>query len=281
MVRGLYTGAAAMKAEMSRMDVVSNNLANVDKTGYKRDDAIFKSFPEMLLRRTNDDGVVKLPIGSYDVMPMVGKLGTGVEMNEVFTRFDQGELKQTHNKFDFGMDGKGFFTVKTDKGLRYTRNGSFLIDKEGWLVTKDGWKVMGEKGAIQIKKNNFTVDKDGRIIVNSDEQDDPKKLTNNDQNEWRNPVVLDRLKIVDFDNLRYLDKTGNSFYKETKYSGKAELVTKNRPKVYQGFLEGSNVNPVTEMVKMIEVQRSYEASQRSIRSHDQTLGKLVNEVGRI
>lgn len=281
MVRGLYTGAAAMRAEMARMDVVANNLANVDKTGFKKDETIFKSFPEMLLRRTNDDGVVKLPIGSYDVMPMVGKLGTGVEVNEVFTRHNQGALKQTHNKFDFGFDGAGFFAVQTDRGVRYTRNGSFLIDKDGWLVTKDGWKVLGEKGAIQIKKNNFTVDKDGNIIVNSDEQDDPKKLTNNDQNEWRNPTVLDRFKVVNFDNLRYLDKTGNSLFQETKYSGKATVMTAGRPKVYQGFLEASNVNPVTEMVKMIEVQRSYEASQRSIQSHDQTLGKLVNEVGRL
>ena len=280
MVRGIYTGAAGMVTKMHQMDVISNNLANVDKTGYKRDTAILKSFPEMLIRRMNDDGVVRFPLGSYDVMPMVGKLGTGVEVNEVYTRFTQGAMKQTHNPFDTALDGKGFFVVQTDRGLRFTRNGSFLINKEGFLVNKNGFKVIGEKGSVQIKKHNFQIDADGRVIVNADEQDDPKKLIDSNQNDWKRPVVLDRLRIVNFENLRYLDKEGNSFYKETKYSGKATDIQTNRPKVVQGFLEASNVNPVTEMVKMIEVQRSYEASQKAIQSHDQTLSKLINEAGR-
>lgn len=283
MVRGIYTGAAGMISEMHRMDIVSNNLANADKTGYKRDTAIFKSFPEMLIRRANDDGVVRFPLGSYDTMPMVGKMGTGVEMNEAFTRFNQGSLKQTHNPFDLAMDGEGFFTIKTDRGLRYTRNGSFLIDKNSFLVTKDGHRVMGENGPIQVKKHNFVVDKDGRIIVNADEQDDHQRLTDNDKNEWKRPKVIDRLKIVNFENLRYLDKQGNSFFNETKYSGPAKTLEESskRPQIMQGFLEASNVNPVTEMVKMIEVQRSYEASQKAIQSHDQTLNKLINQVGRM
>ena len=276
MLRGIYTGAAGMVAQMHQMDVISNNLANVDKTGYKRDTSIFKSFPEMLIRRANDNGVVKLPIGSYDVMPMVGKLGTGVELNEVFTRFNQGALKQTHNSFDLALDGKGFFVIQTPEGLRFTRNGSFLINKEGTLVTKDGYKVMGEKGEIQIKKHNFKVDDAGRVIVNMDEQGDPRRMTDQDQNEWKKPEVLDTLRIVNFENLRYLEKTGNSFFTETKYSGEATDIRTDRPKVYQGFIEASNVNPVTEMVRMIEVQRTYEASQKAITSHDQTLAKLVD-----
>lgn len=281
MVRGIYTGAAGMMAEMERMNVVANNLANVDRTGYKRDTSIFKAFPELLVRRFNDDGVVRMPLGSYDVLPMVGKIGTGVEMNEVWTRFQQGALKQTHNPFDFALDGKGFFVVQTDQGLRFTRNGSFLINKEGILVTKDGHKVMGEKGEIRLKKHNFEVDAQGRIIVNADEQDDPRRLSDPDDNEWKKPEVLDRLRIVNFEKLRYLDKQGDSFFKETKYSGKATDMTGDRPHVQQGFLEASNVNPVTEMVKMIEVQRSYEACQKAIQSHDQTLQKLVNDVARL
>jgi flagellar basal-body rod protein FlgG len=281
MVRGIYTGAAGMIAEMHRMDVVSNNLANVDKPAYKYDTAIFKAFPEMLISRMNDDGVVKLPIGSYDVAPIVGKIGTGVEMNESFTRFEQGALKQTDNKFDLALDGQGFFVLDTPAGERYTRNGSFLMDREGYLVTKDGYKVLGQEGHIHIKDFNFLVDKEGHIIVNMDEQDDLERLTNDDQNEWRRPEVLDQLRIVNFENLRYLDKQGDSFFKETKYSGPAVEVAEGRPKIEQGFLEASNVNAVAEMVRMIEVQRSYEASHKAIQSHDQLLQRLVNEVARM
>lgn len=275
MLRGMYTGAAGMVAQMHQMDVIANNLANVDKTGYKEDTSIFKAFPEMLIRRANDDGTVKLPIGSYDVMPMVGKLGTGVELNEVFTRFNQGALKQTHNNLDLALDGKGFFVIDTPDGLRYTRNGSFIINKEGILVTKEGYRVMGEKGEIRIKDHNYKIDDQGRVIVNMDEQGDPLKMTDPDQNEWKRPGVLDTLRIVNFENLRYVKKTGNSFFMETKYSGPATDVRTERPKVYQGFLEASNVNPVSEMVRMIEVQRTYEASQKAIQSHDQTLARLV------
>jgi len=281
MVRGIYTGAAGMVAEMHRMDIVANNLANVDKPAYKYDTAIFKSFPEMLISRINDDGVVKLPIGSYDVAPIVGKIGTGVEMNESFTRFEQGAMKQTENRFDLALDGPGFFVIDTPAGERYTRNGSFVMDREGFLVTKEGYKVLGQEGHIRVKEFNFMVDKEGNILVNMDEQDEIERLTNDDQNEWKRPEVLDRLRIVNFENLRYLDKQGGSFFKDTKYSGPAVEMVHERPKVEQGFLEASNVNAVAEMVRMIEVQRAYEASHKSIQAHDQLLQRLVYDIARM
>ena len=213
--------------------------------------------------------------------PMVGKIGTGVEMNEAFTRHEQGSLKQTGNKFDLAIDGKGFFVIDTPAGERYTRNGSFLMDREGFMVTKDGYKVLGEKGPLQVKEFNFQIDQDGNVIVNMDEQDERERLTNDDQNEWKRTEKLDRLRLVNFENLRYLDKQGDSFYKETKYSGPATDMQADRSKIHQGFLEASNVNAVAEMVRMIEVQRSYEASHKSIQAHDQLLQRLVNDVARL
>jgi flagellar basal-body rod protein FlgG len=115
------------------------------------------------------------------------------------------------------MDGKGFFVIDTPDGLRYTRNGSFIINKEGVLVTKEGYRVMGEKGEIRIKDHNYKIDDQGRVIVNMDEHGDPMKMTDPDQNEWKRPAVLDSLRIVNFENLRYVKKTGNSFFMETKY----------------------------------------------------------------
>ena len=217
MVRGLYTGASGMIAQMGRINILSNNLANVNTPSYKRDTAILKAFPEMLIRRINDDGVRVIPPGSYDLMPVIGKMGTGVEVNEVYTRHTQGAFKQTQNDFDMALEGKGFFCLETEDGERYSRNGSFLIDRDGFLVTKDGYKVLGENGPIQIKKNNFMVDEDGNVFENLEYSDDPLRLVSMEENEWNQTVIIDRLKIVDFPKLRYIKKIGESLYRDTKY----------------------------------------------------------------
>ncbi len=277
MVRGLYTGASGMLSQSIRMDVISNNLANVDKTGFKQDVTIFKSFPQMLLRRHNDNGLVKFPLGSYDKMPVIGKLGTGVEVNEVFTNFKQGSLKKTGNPFDLAIEGKGFFVIQTPRGIRYSRNGSFLIDKNNFLVTKDGYKVLGEKGFIKVQNNNFLVNEKGEIIVNN--KFASRKVVSNIENGWEESNVIDKLKLVNFREPRELKKEGNSFYYETDYSGPPQP-PKNPTHIRQGFLETSNVNIVKEMVNMIEVQRAYEANSKSVTTHDNALSKLINDMAR-
>ena len=282
MIRGLYTGASGMVVQMHRLDTISNNLANVDLNGYKRDTAINKAFPEILLRRMNDDGMFVFPLGSIDTTPIVGKLGTGAELNEVFTAFTQGSLKQTENPFDLALEGQGFLTVLLPDGERYTRNGSFLLNDEGYLVTKRGEFVMGENGPIKVKKNNFVIDQDGVIYQNSTFAGDERRLVSLEENEWENLERVDRLKIVEFNRPRYLKKVGDSFWRGTEESGPALTAAgDDRPKVRQGFLESSNVNVVTEMVQMIEVQRTYEANQKMIQTQDSLLGRLINEALRV
>ncbi|MEW6526895.1 MAG: flagellar basal-body rod protein FlgF [Spirochaetota bacterium] len=278
MVRGLYTGASGMIAQEARLDAIANNLANVDKTAYKKDLTLFKAFPDMIIRRLNDDGLGITPAGSYDTMPFVGKLGTGVEVNEVYTLYEQGSLMRTENPFDVALDGKGFFAVMTERGERYTRNGAFTLNKDGILVTHNGLPVLGENGIIKLQKNNFMINERGEILVNAALSLEPTDLVGMTQNNWEQPVVIDKLKIVDFENIRELKKEGESLYRETEYSGPA--LPAEEYKVVQGFLEKSNVNAVREMVDMIEVQRSYEANQKAMLTHDQELGRLINEVAR-
>ena len=282
MIRGLYTGASGMNAQQIRLDAISNNLANVDTDGYKRDEAVHKSFAELLLRRTDDDGVSLNPFGSGDVAPVIGKIGTGVENNELFTEFEQGALKQTDNDFDLAMDGTGFFAVQTPQGERYTRSGAFVLGKEGFLETKEGYPVLGQNGPLNVKANNFKVDKDGNVYVNRNFQDDPFRLVSREENTWDNLQKLDTLKIVDFPKDRFIAKQGDSLWRSTDVSGDAAVMAQGtRPKITQGFVEASNVNPVLEMVRMIEVNRAYEANQKTIQSEDAMLGKLINETARI
>lgn len=278
MLKGIYNSASGMIAQQARLDVVANNLANVDKTGFKKDLAIFKAFPDMLMRRVNESGLGITPAGSYDTMPFVGKLGTGVEVNEVYTQFTQGSLQKTENSFDLALEGRGFFAVMTERGERYTRSGSFTINDEGILMNHNGNPVMGENGIIRLQKNNFMINERGEILVNQAISLEPEDLVGLNNNDWSDPVVIDRLKLVDFENIREIKKEGDSLYRETEFSGPP--LPPQEVKVIQGFLEKSNVNIIREMVDMIEVQRSYEANQKSILSHDQTLGRLINEVAR-
>jgi hypothetical protein len=175
-----------MVVQMHHLDAVANNLANVDLSGYKRDTPVDKAFPEILLRRMNDDGVYRFPLGSVDTTPIVGRLGTGVELNEVFTVFEQGPLKQTENPFDLALEGAGFLSIATEAGERYTRNGSFHLNDEGWLVTKHGEPVLGENGPLQLKKNNFVIDQDDVAVA--DVADDRRGLR---------PGIIPRAALLD------------------------------------------------------------------------------------
>jgi flagellar basal-body rod protein FlgG len=277
-VKGIYTAASGMRAQQWRLDSVGNNLANLNTDSYKREQASFKANPEMLLRRTGDDGVFLNPFGSHDNAPIIGKLGTGVELNELYVDFSQGAFKETENDYDLALDGGGFFVVTTPYGERYTRNGGFQLGKEGFLETKEGYPVLGQNGPIRIQANNFKVDKEGHIWINGEYAEDPEALIGREDNEWGRVALLDTLRLVGFERERYLKKQGSSLYQANEFSGEpVELEPEDRPQVHQGFNEAANVDPVVEMVQMIEVNRSYEANQRIIQSHDSMMGTLINQ----
>lgn len=284
MVRGLYTGASGMMAMQHKMDVLANNLANVDKTAFKQDTTIFKTFPELLLHRENDDGVGWMPMGSFDITPLVGKLGTGVEVNEVFTRFDQGSVKLTNNNTDLALNGKGFMVVQTNRGARLTRSGAFILNKDGYLVTPNGFPLLGENGPIQVNRNNFLIKQNGEVWINGDLGTDPEVIYGKDKNDFKNPVLLDRIQIRTVDFPRHLNKEGDSFYVTTPESGEMRPIGVHPytnkpeafPEVLQNYLETSNVNLVREMSNMIEVQRSYEMNQKAVTSHDAMTGQLLS-----
>lgn len=265
MIRGWYTGASGMNAQQNRLDAISNNLANVDTAGYKRDITVSKSFPELLIRRANFDGMYEIPngMGSADAAPVIGKVGLGVETNENYIDFSQGSFKISNTNTDIAFTGKGFYSIQTPLGERYTRNGNFLIGKEGILETKDGYPVLGEKGIIRLADDKFTVNEDGVLISQEGEE-------------------IDRFKVVRFDNERYLKKMDESLYSSNDISGPAHIAEGDeRPGFLQGYTETSNVNVVNEMVQMIEVNRAYEANQKTIQSEDTMMSTLWSKVAQL
>lgn len=285
MVRGVFTAASGMVAQQHRLDALTNNLANADTVGYKRDVSVQKAFPELLLRRMGDEGVIQFPyrgepIGSIDKAPVVGRLGTGVEQNEVYTLFEQGAVQATENPFDMALEGDGFFAVETPGGERYTRNGSFTLGPEGILVTQQGYPVLGDNGEpIEVKHNNFYVDQEGRVFANERFLDDPDRLVQMRENEWDETVQVGQLRLVNVEEPRYLRKQGSNLWNTTRESGDAvDLIGGDRPQVLQGFLEKANINVVVEMTSMIEVNRAYEANQKVVHSHDQNTARLIAEI---
>ena len=260
MIRGWYIAASGMNAQQERLNAISNNLANVDTAGYKRDVTVSKEFSQLLLRRTEADGQYMVPNGSCDVAPIVGKLGLGVETNENFTQFEQGSFRDTKTATDFALGSEGFFAVQTPNGERYTRNGNFILGKEGILETKEGYPLLGENGIIRLEDDKFNLDQDGMLYTKEGE-------------------LIDRIKVVRFDNERYLKKQGDNLWNSNAISGDAYIAEgAERPKIIQNYLEMSNVNVVNEMVRMIEVNRAYEANQKSIQSEDSMMSTLWTRV---
>lgn len=264
MENALLIGLSRQVALGRELDVVANNIANLNTNGFKADGSIFEEFLSPTAKAdaaTTADSKVSF----------VRDLGTWHDLS-------QGPIERTGNPLDIAVDGKGFLVVRTPQGERYTRNGAFVLGKEGFIETKDGFPVLGEKGPIQVKANNFTIDAQGRVWVNEEFTDDPNRLVSMEENSWKKTVLLDTLKVVNFEQPRYLAKQGNSQYRDTENSGAAEDIDlAKRPKIRQGFVEASNVNPVTEMVQMIEVNRAYENNSKMIQTHDAIMNKLINE----
>lgn len=244
MIRGLYTAATGLAMQWERQEAIANNLANVDTVGYKRDDMISRTFGEHLL----------FAVG-HGENRYIGNAGSGVMALQTVTDFSPGEFRQTGNPLDLALEGDGFFTVETPQGERLTRNGSFTLDSEGYLVNHQGYRVLGESGPINLKGADLAILADGTITMAGQE--------------------VDKLKIVKAQPGEALYKQGDNLY-----NGSGTWAEASNCRVHQGALEVSNVQAVIEMVRMIEVSRAYDTSQKVLAAHDSALEKAVNEVGR-
>lgn len=254
MVRGLYVASTGMNVQTQRMDIISNDLANVNTTGYKKDVAVVASFPEVLTSRLRD---------AQNHIPNNGEIGMmtfGAKIDGIYTQFVQGSVRQTTSNNDVAIQGDGFFTVNTPAGPAYTRDGSFIVNNEGMLVTQEGYNVMGENGPIEL--GEAFLQEGGEFVIN-----DNGEISIGGQ-------AIDRLQLVAFENNEALTKMGDNLYQAQG------AVVPFTGSVAQGFLEMSNVNSVTAMVDMITVSRAYEANQKVIQTQDSLLGKAVNELGR-
>ncbi|NOX38044.1 MAG: flagellar basal-body rod protein FlgF [Calditrichaeota bacterium] len=175
------------------------------------------------------------------------------------TDFSEGVLKQTNNPLDVAIVGEGFFVIETDEGELYTRNGNFTLDADGRLITQNGYPVATDGGEMQLIGQSVQITEHGEIVMDGQ--------------------IVGRLRIVTFDDPRLLQRVQSTYFA----AGEATPIelTENEINLRTGYLETSNVNPLDELLEMIEVNRLYELGQKSIKAQDETLEKLINQAGRL
>lgn len=258
MVKGLYTAWTGMVNQQNRMDVITNNLANADTNGFKKEGATSQSFDDILAYKIKDTSE------SPNLAKRIGVNNPGVKIGEGYTDFSQGPLKSTGNTYDLALSDSGFFTVEfTNKAgetsVKYTRDGNFTLNSDGNLVTQDGDYVLNTDGEhIEINPLlTSQINTSGQIIQNGS--------------------VADTIQITDFEDYDYLERYGENYFQPIEGAEEKEAVGE----VYAGYLETSNMSIVTEMVNMITVSRAYETNQKVITTYDSSLEIAANQLGQV
>ena len=252
MIKGLYAAASAMLANLTRQGALAHNISNLDTPGFKQILVSLEDFTST---------PVAYPPGSISAIPRqdwwVGSLGLGVESTPEETDHTAGGIKFTGQPFDLALQGAGFFRVQTPDGERYTRDGRFLRDAQGALVTVDGYKVLNDGSQpITLGEGSLLVAPDGTLTINGQ--------------------AAGKLGIAYFnDPTAELQRDlPNTFRAAGAPTGQAQGA------VQQGYLEMSNANPAQLMTQMVAVSRAYEAAQQMVQVQDELLGQSINTLGR-
>lgn len=258
MLRALSTAATGMSAQQTRIDVIANNMANVNTTGFRRSRAEFQDLIYQTLRTPGG------PAGDGTQLPTGVQIGQGTRTIATQPIFSQGSLAQTGGPLDLAIEGEGFFRVQRANGeTTYTRAGNLKTNSEGRLVTVDGLAI---EPAITIPPDatSVTISSDGVVSVT--------------QPDAATATEVGRLELARFANPAGLEAMGHGMFRATGASGEP---TSGAPgedglgTIAQGFLEGSNVEVVTEMIDLIASQRAYEVSQRVIQAADEMLRRTT------
>ena len=284
MLKGLYTAYTGMINEQHRLDVMTNNLANADTNGYKKEGATSQAFDNVLAYKIKDlseagnlpklisktkaidEDEVNNEANPDYLQNRVRKVGMnlGVKVGENYVDYSEGPIKETGNTFDLAISDRGFFAIEyTNKAgetsTKYTRDGNFTMNVQGYLMTQDGDYVLDEDGR-RIRMDtalDVSIDRNGTITQDGD--------------------FVATIGLTDFEDYDYLERFGENFFEPIE--GATEIETESQ--IYSGYLELSNISMVTEMVNMIAIQRHYESNQRVITTMDETLDIAVNQLGKV
>lgn len=253
MLRALYSSAAGMQSQQTNLDVIANNLANVNTTGYKRSKA---EFQDLLYQTARSPGADQ---GAGNEVPTGVQIGHGSRLVATSKVFTTGQLTQTGERMDVAIQGDGFFQVQMPDGtLGYTRDGALKVGSDGRVMTSDAMPLGGGWQPIPAGTTSINISPSGEVTV-----------------DGANGKQVFNIQLARFANPAGLTSAGRNLYRETTASGTAELGAPGQNgfgELQQGFLETSNVKIVEEMVNMIVAQRAYEVNSKAVQASDEMLG---------
>jgi len=259
-MRSLDIAGTGMQAQQTNVEVISNNIANMTTTGYKRRRAEFQDLIYQNLRRVGSNSS-----DTGQIVPSGAQVGLGVKTAAIYRIGEQGNLQQTSNSLDLAVRGNGYFQLTLPSGdTAYTRDGTFSLSPEGQIVSADGYVV---QPGVTIPSNatSVTINTSGQVQVTIDGQTAPQ--------------TVGQIQLATFPNDAGLDAQGDNLFLQTAASGNPVTGTPASPgfgSVLQGFVETSNVNVVTEITDLITAQRAYEMNSRVITTSDEMLSTLTN-----
>jgi len=276
MFKGIYTAASGMLAQQRKTEILTNNMANANTPGFKAEQSTIRSFPEMLMSSVSSTNVPTKKGLHYSQIQRVGSLSTGIYVQETMPSFVQGNIYETSFNTDLALingymptngdvEGTVFFRLQhLDGGEAYTRNGSFTLDGQGYLVSSEGYYVLSESGErIQLQNEEFQVAEDGTITASG--------------------ATIATLGVAFSENPNTLTKQNNGIFRTEDGAALPSAFTQGNVTfaLKQRFLEGSNVDPSQAMTDLLTAYRAFEANQKVIQAYDRSMEKAVNEIGKV
>lgn len=249
MSRGIYTLASGMLTQQRKIDISSNNIANMNTAGYKKEQAVTTNFGNLLINKYKQNGI-------YEEATPINNVSIIRTMEENNTIHSQGALEETGNMTDFAIIGSGFFAIDNNGQILYTRNGSFNIDEEGYLTLEGSGRVQGEFGDIYIGTDKFNFAEDGSIIVDDE--------------------VVDNIAVYDFQDYNNINKFGEGMFISDE---EPDLI--DYPVIAHKTIERSNVNVTEELTGILSSQRALQTAAQALKIYDMINDKAVNEIGKI
>ena len=259
MIKSIYTPLSGALAQEKALEIIANNLANISTVGFKGEKVSF----ELLGSENKSSNSERFLSNHLDTESfpeqVLGNEVSYVGVSGVNLDLSQGPTIATRNPLDIMIDGHGFLKINTPEGDRYTRSGALSMNEDGVLVSQQGYPVMGENGLLTLSSGTVEINPLGEVFQDGD--------------------FIDRLVVVDFPEPYALEKLGSNQY---FYRGSEDQIKKIiHPEIKQGYLEGSNVNAIENLTKMILAHRSYEAYQKTIKNFDNMMDKSSNSIGKL
>jgi flagellar basal-body rod protein FlgG len=273
-MKGIWSAVSGAEAQTKKLETISNNLANVDTNGFKKDSVTFKEHLTAITKPENE--VIDIPRREFELKDFYHHHGNDkslVEVNGTYTNHSQGHMTPTGNPTDVALEGDGFIEVLTPRGIRFTRAGNLKISGDGKLVTLDGDPILSKEDPVAFSELGgedvpeeiaiSSIPPSARMIF---VENKGKLQINPDGKIFQGGRELASLSIVEFQNNHQLKKDGSGLYINPREQNVLKEAVKTR--VHQGFLEGSNVNPIAEMSEMIKTNRLFETLNKVIKSFD-------------